>query len=763
MRRLIIVALLFLLMSALPYLQVAEDSAFHPKSLAALGFVLLAAYTLGEITGKFKLPKITGYIVTGLLFGPYVINLFSVGVVEDIKLINSLAVALIALTAGAEMKLDSLKAVARSLGWITVVKGSLILVTVTATVFAARPLIPFLAAASVPLILSVGMIFGVLAIGTSPAATIAVINETQSRGRLSDLTLGVAVAKDVVMVVLLAVAISLAKLFSTAGASFDLSVLLSVGEELLLSVTVGALLGVIIIAYIRFVHAEMWLFIIAMIFLNTFIAERFHLEALLTFIVAGFVVQNFSRYGDEFIHPVEEVSLPVYVVFFSIAGAGLDLNALRQVWLIALILVAVRIAAIFAGTRIAVTLAKEDSTIKSNAWLSFVSQAGVVLGLSTIVENNLPQLGGEIKTVVLGTVGLNLILGPITFKSALTRAGETGEQRESALAAAESDADELDNSAAHFIQSADADWPEPRFESVELNEAALTVRTRLMVLQKEGEESLVSPRSDQWKESIARVREHTLQSFAQLREESETFSAPKAQTFIHRVRRSRIAFSEWMREETGAMIKADEQLKIDEAFAELFDGLAAVNKKLSANIVVTQEDDRFESSIDDSFYVRLGKMLKWICRGLRRLFRFNPEMTRDVPFSRVVEYYCAGMLPPRLERVANLIGAQPLVALRSSRRSFDFIDRQYEMIISLLEEKNAAEVTAENLSRLLQESISSLRERFQAASAEQEQFRDTIKKEMTITFSGTYGEMLRALSLAGTFELPSRRLRLPKN
>jgi len=239
MRRLFIVALLFLLMSAMPYLQLAEDAAFDPKSLAALGFVLLAAYTLGEITGRFRLPKITGYILTGLLFGPYVINLFSVGVVEDIRLINSLAVALIALTAGAEMKLESLKAVARSLGWITLVKGVLILIAVTATVLAARSLIPFLAGASVPLTLSVGMIFGVLAIGTSPAATIAVINETQSRGRLSDITLGVAVAKDVVMVVLLAVAISLANLFSTAGARFSSSVLLTVGKELGLSAAFG--------------------------------------------------------------------------------------------------------------------------------------------------------------------------------------------------------------------------------------------------------------------------------------------------------------------------------------------------------------------------------------------------------------------------------------------------------------------------------------------------------------------------------------------
>jgi len=696
MRRLFIVALLFLLMSAMPYLQLAEDAAFDPKSLAALGFVLLAAYTLGEITGRFRLPKITGYILTGLLFGPYVINLFSVGVVEDIRLINSLAVALIALTAGAEMKLESLKAVARSLGWITLVKGVLILIAVTATVLAARSLIPFLAGASVPLTLSVGMIFGVLAIGTSPAATIAVINETQSRGRLSDITLGVAVAKDVVMVVLLAVAISLANLFSTAGARFSSSVLLTVGKELGLSAAFGALLGAIIIAYIRFIRAEMWLFIIAVIFLNTFMAERFHLGALLTFIVAGFVVQNFSKYGDQFIHPVEEVSLPVYVVFFSIAGAGLNLYALRLVWLIALILVAVRIVAIFAGTRIAVALAKENSVISSNAWLSFISQAGVVLGLATIVENNLPGLGGEIKTVVLGTIGFNLVLGPIAFKAALTRAGETAEQREAILAMKEAEAVEQEGQLSEADLTPGENWIEPGFESAELNEAALQVRSRLIGLVQDSQKNLIELPAEQWREFIARMEEQTMQSFAHIIDEAAAYSPDKAQKLIHCVRRNRIAFSEWTRQQTAALAEASERAELGEAFQKIFDRLAALHKDMPESIVVIQEEERFEPSIDDSTYVRFGKLLKRARRNLRRLLRIRSPLVRKVQFNRLIEYHCATQLPQQLSRVANLTGAQPLAALRSSRRNFDFIDRQYETVITGLEEKRgmtASELT----------------------------------------------------------------------
>jgi len=190
MRRVLIIGLLPLLMYALQFLQVEVEAPFNPKSLATLGFVLLAAYTFDEITNTFRLPKITGYIITGIMFGPHVINLFSTGVVSDLKLINELAIGLIALTAGGEMKLNELKIVAKTLSLIVLIKGLLILTVITLTVFAARPLIPFLAAEETLLVLSVGMIFGVLAIGTSPAATIAVINETESRGRLSNITLG---------------------------------------------------------------------------------------------------------------------------------------------------------------------------------------------------------------------------------------------------------------------------------------------------------------------------------------------------------------------------------------------------------------------------------------------------------------------------------------------------------------------------------------------------------------------------------------------
>jgi Kef-type K+ transport system membrane component KefB len=763
MRRVLIIGLLFLLMSALPLLQVRIAAPFHPQSLATLGFVLLAAYTLGELSSRFSLPKITGYIITGLIFGPSIVNLFSVAVVEDLKLINNLAIGLIALTAGAEMRLSGLKAVARSLGWITLVKGLVILAAITATVFAARPLIPFLASAPAPLALAVGMIFGVLAIGTSPAATIAVINETGARGRLSDITLGTAVAKDVVMIILLAVAISLASLFAAPGAVFDPTILLQVGEELALSVLVGALLGGVVIVYIRYVHAEMWLFIIGIIFLNTALAEQFHLEALLTFIVAGFVVQNFSRYGDEFIHPVEEVSLPVYVVFFSITGAGLDLRGLQQVWLVALILVGVRLMAIYAGTRLAVALAQEVTAIRRNAWLSFISQAGVVIGLSIIVESKLPGLGAEIKTIVLGTIGINLILGPIAFKIALARAGETREarsQRASQAGAAES----ADGEDPAMLEAALAETPYPRpdFSAPELTYAALELSAQLASVQRECEQALIDPLTERWQSFISRMRDHCLQTIDQLAEEARANGGRRRRAWIHLLRESRAAFSRWLQEDLTILLDKADAAASKHAFQKCFSQLDALPAQTKDSILIPQEPERFQRAPEDSFYIRRGKQLKRGFRVLRRLFGADTYLKREVPLSALVKYHFAGTLPPRLIRVANLLGAQPLTALRSSHKLYAQIDAQYETIITWLEERGDPHPAEAELGARLAGMRHELAEKLRAAEVEQERFGAGVKGTLTRLCAQTYAGLLEDLAIAGTFELPPRRFRYAK-
>ncbi len=610
MRRLVVLALLLGLMTLLQTLQVASDAPFSALSLATFGFVLLAAYTLGQASASAGLPKITGYIVTGLVFGPQVLDVFSTNVTEDLRLVNDLAIGLIAFGAGAEMHFGNLKKIARSLALIVLIKGALILVTVTAAVWALSPFLPFLEGQSTPLVLAVGMILGVLAIGTSPAATIAVISETGAKGRLADTTLGVAVAKDIVMVVLLAVAIALTTTFSPGGHGFEAEILVELGKELGLSLFAGVVLGAVVIAYMRYVGAELWLFLVGVVFAMTAIASQFHLEALLTFIVAGFVVQNASQLGHDFVHLVEKVALPVFVVFFCAAGAGIDLGALRSLGLVALALVIVRLGAIWVGTGLATRLANEPPEVRKNAWLAFVAQAGVVIGLSIIVEEQLPGLGTEIRTLVMGTVAIHLLLGPILFKVALSRAGEIG----TATKPEDTEAD---------------DRP---LQPIAVAPLADTLETIVVAIEEQLEAAL---------QEVIDVAER---GPLQLAENLATNSLdPNA----------------------GELLESAWASDLEQAATKLWDGIQALSLALPRQVEVGLEEHWFARARHDLSRQLWRKRLRTVRRLLKRATGAEPRLYRSVPVRDVALYHFDGLLPDDLQPIIATLAAQPALALRS--------------------------------------------------------------------------------------------------
>ncbi|HMB92462.1 MAG TPA: cation:proton antiporter, partial [Rhodothermales bacterium] len=762
MRRLFILGLLFGLVYILQFLQVGGEGVVSAQSLVSVGFILLAAYTLGEITSRFGLPKITGYILTGLVFGPYVINLFSVEVVDNLKIINGLAIGLIALSAGGEMKVSSLKQIARSLTLLVLIKGGLILLAIMGAVYAvaASGMLPFLADAPTSLILAVGGLFGVLAIGTSPAATIAVINETGSRGRLADTTLGVAVFKDVVMVVLLAIFIALAKVFSSPDAVFDPHVLLIVGEELGFSILAGAVLGGIILLYIRFINAEMWLFVIAIIFSMNAFAESFHLEALLLFITAGFIVQNFSEHGDDFVHLIESVALPVYVVFFSVAGAGLNLNALAQVGLVAGILVVVRVIAIFAGTRLATRLAGEPEAIQKNAWLSFISQAGVVIGLTIIIENNLPELGPEIRIVVLGTIAINLLAGPVLFKMALAKVGETREQREgseAAVAPSPEDGEEPGEPAPELPEPpSDIHYAEPDFASPKLTTAALRVQEGLIHVQQDFQDQFIAQERETLRTFLAQVRDRYEQTVSNL--EPQVTATGDAQAQAHHFREARIAFSEWLQSEVVAFGTRPERTETDEqAFEDFTTAIHLICQRADERFVVIQEPERFAPTPGDNLYVRFRKSLKRVSEGFSSFLGSGVRDTRTIPFQRIAHYQFDGLLPGDMVPVANLMGAAPLFVLDKTRILNQQIDEQITTILDRLQPEEGPPLPLDT--SVFEQMQEAMAVEFEQALADITRYYEDIQQRVAFALVQRYQAFLDDLDGAGTFELPARRRR----
>lgn len=422
MKRLFVVAGLLVVM-----LGVRALGSGDALTLAAIGFVILTSFALAELLARAGLPKVTGYILSGVVLGPSVGAVLSDAVVAEMRMFNTLAVGLIALTAGLELELAALRKLTRTLVATTIAKLGIAVPLVATCLIAIELTWHPLATPSDNVAVALGLVFGALAIGTSPAISLAIIAETKARGRLAELLLGSAVLKDLVVAILLALCIALADSL-VAERELGIEVLAHVGAELGLSIVAGVAIGGLLIAYMRFIRSELLLFVAALVLVVAELAEAVQLELLLVLIVAGFVVRNLSHYEKELLPPLTLASLPVFVVFFTIAGASVQLDALLGVLPLALALCGARVLGYWLAARVGNRIGGEAPPVAANAWLAYLPQAGVTLGLVGIAEHRLDALAGWIGPLGMAVVAINLFVGPLTQRLALRRAGEVDDE-----------------------------------------------------------------------------------------------------------------------------------------------------------------------------------------------------------------------------------------------------------------------------------------------------------------------------------------------
>lgn len=408
-----------------------------------LGLLLLVSHVTGGLAADLGLPRITGYIVAGLLIGPSGFTLVTDSDVASLTLIDQVAIALIAFSAGAELKLREVKAAGRAIAAILASEMVMVFVAVAGVVLLLKPVFPITAGREWADAVIIAAVFGSIAIANSPSVAVAVINDTRSRGPVSSTILGVTVLKDVAVIVLFAIMLSTARTFLDGnGGGLGLELVERMWWEIGGSIMVGALIGWLVSLYLDRWKAEPILFILGVAVLVTFIADRFHLEILLTALTTGFFVENISETkADRFVRAVEANALPFYALFFSLAGASIHLDELAQVWPLVMLLVAVRAAAIWAGTRAGARLGGADPAVRRHAWTGFVSQAGVTLGMVTIAAEAFPEWGAEMKTLFVAMVAIHELGGPVLLQRGLAAAGETGARdREGATSSSSSSA-----------------------------------------------------------------------------------------------------------------------------------------------------------------------------------------------------------------------------------------------------------------------------------------------------------------------------------
>jgi len=315
--------------------------------------------------------------------------------------------------------------VARSLLIATGIQSSTVLLGTAGLFLLIAGHVPFASALPLRPLVGVALLWGVMSVTRSPSACLAILSQTRARGPLTTFSLAFIMLSDIVVVVLLAAALMLARPLITGEGTISAADLSALGHELLGSIAMGTTLGLGLIMYLALLGQRLLLLLVALGVVATEALRYIRIDPLLTFMVVGFVVENLSRHGSRLSREVEKLGSLVYVVFFGIAGADLDVPLLRQLWPIALGMCAARAFLTFVASRLASSLAGDEPIVRQAGWCGLVSQAGLTIGLAVVVERAFPQFGSSFRSLVIAAVAINEVVGPVLFKLALDRAGES--------------------------------------------------------------------------------------------------------------------------------------------------------------------------------------------------------------------------------------------------------------------------------------------------------------------------------------------------
>jgi Kef-type K+ transport system membrane component KefB len=329
------------------------------------------------------------------------------------------------LAGGVELRWQLLKRWWKSLVWAHLSQSVIVLVCMTATFFLLTPQFEFLRGLSLWQVLAVSLLWAVLAVSRSPSATLAILAQTGARGPLARFALAFVMSSDLVVVVILSITLSAIRPLFDATANVSFSELIVLGHEILGSVTLGTTVGLALAAYLRLFGKHVLLILLGLAFVAGEAIHYLRFEPLLTFLIAGFVVRNLSSQGPLLLASIDRTGSIVFVLFFATAGAHLDVPLLAQLWPTALILAGTRIGATWIAHAFSSRQAGDPPLIRRWGATPLVSQAGITLGMMVVIERTFPTFSAGLRSLVIATVAVNELLGPILFKFALDHTGES--------------------------------------------------------------------------------------------------------------------------------------------------------------------------------------------------------------------------------------------------------------------------------------------------------------------------------------------------
>lgn len=391
----------------------------------AVGFTLLGAWVAGDVFRRFRLPRLTGYILFGVLIGPSVGDVITASMAVQLHFFTGIATTLIALIAGLTLNFERLGQHFKAIARLTVITLAVAMTGIGAVMWLAWPWLSIAPEAGGLERLAIILLLVVITVSFSPTMTAAVTTETGARGRLSETVLTVVVLADLVILVLFSLTMLFARVAVGATASNGVGLLARFAWEIGGAVAFGVLVGALFALYLRYVGREIALIVIAVCGLLSQVGSTQQFEPLLAAVAAGLVIENLSlAQGDALKAAVQGAALPVLVIFFVAVGTSLRLDVLAESGVIVITLSALRLFLIKFGVSLGVRSAGIDRSVGDYIWTGLVSQAGITLGFAALVASEFANWGPRIQALLVAFIAIHELLGPLLFRYGLYQSGD---------------------------------------------------------------------------------------------------------------------------------------------------------------------------------------------------------------------------------------------------------------------------------------------------------------------------------------------------
>jgi Kef-type K+ transport system membrane component KefB len=396
------------------------------NTLFIIGLLIIGGFIGGRVSNRLKLPSVVGYLIAGLIVGPSFLNIVNPDLLHGLEIFNDIALSIVAFMIGSQLRSGTLKKMG----------GGIITIIFTESIGAF--LVVFLGVYVLTRDLPIALIFGAMAPASAPAGTAVVLQEYRAKGPLTNALYTVVGLDDALAIVIYAFAIVLAKL-TLSNTSFSATqILLRPLIEIIGAIVLGGVMGVLSGFVIRRLRTrkEVLALSLAAVIICAGLSNILHFSLILANLTLGVVFVNlFERTNDQSTESLDFISLPIYIIFFVIAGAHLQISVLPAMGVLGLVYIFCRVLGLMGGAFIGATISKAEAVIRKYLGLGILSQAGVAIGLALMTAKEFSshgEIGEYIVLLVINTIAATTIIfeiiGPISTKIAVQRAHEIGER-----------------------------------------------------------------------------------------------------------------------------------------------------------------------------------------------------------------------------------------------------------------------------------------------------------------------------------------------